>query len=73
MIIAAVRSKITVAVIVIRNCKIAVFIFFPKIDFIETHSFIRHAVTIRTPANADSGIIDIIPPRTNIESSSIAE
>ena len=71
--IAIVRSNTTVAIIVIRNCRMAVLIFLPKMDFIEVQSFILQAVTIRTPASAESGIIDITPPSTNIESSSIAE
>ena len=33
-----------------------------------SHSFMRHAVTIKIPARADIGIADIIGLRRNIES-----
>ena len=52
------------------NCAMAVLSFLLKMDFMVFHSFILHAVTISTPARAERGIIDITPPRTNMESSS---
>ncbi|MPM42194.1 hypothetical protein SDC9_88857 [bioreactor metagenome] len=40
---------------------------------IDSHSFIRHAVTISTPARAESGIVDIIGANINIESKRTTE
>ena len=65
--IATVKSKTTVASIVTKNCVILVLIRFLKIDLISSHSFIRHAVMISTPAKADKGICDMNGPNTNIE------
>ena len=71
--IATVRSNITVAAIVIRYWNIAVFIFLPKMSFITANSFILHAVTISTPASAAIGIFDITPPSRNIDAKSTSE
>ena len=40
---------------------------------IAGHSFILHAVTMRTPARAASGICDITGPRMSIEAMSVSE
>ena len=73
MAIAIVRSNITVASIVTINCVAETLSFLLKIFFITDHSFILHAVTIRTPASAARGIFDITGPRRNIEAISVTE
>ena len=42
-------------------------------DFIISHSFILHAVTISTPARAARGILDMTPPSRNIDAIIVIE
>ena len=65
--IATVKSKTTVAHIVIKYCEIFVLTLLWNNVLISCQSFIRQAVTIKTPASADKGIRDISEPSKNIE------
>ena len=65
--IAKLKSKITVAIIVKKNKHKAVWKRFWKNSLITDHSFIRHAVTTKTPANAGMGILDMTGDKSNID------
>ncbi|MPM27889.1 hypothetical protein SDC9_74404 [bioreactor metagenome] len=71
--IAMVRSNMTVATIVIANSKIAFPNFLSNMYFISFHSFMRQAVTIRTPASAAIGILEINFPRKSMDKRSPAD
>ena len=61
------KSFTLVEIIVAKNLIIPPTIFFEKIVLISAHSFILHAVTSKTPARAESGILAIIGANKNIE------
>lgn len=66
--IAILKSKITVQIIVRTNNRIADQYLWTNSSLIVLHSFIRQAVTIKTPASAGIGICDITGAKTSMES-----
>ena len=69
MMMASVRSNTTVAAMVMKNFIMPPLNLCPKMKWMFSQSFILHAVTIRTPASADSGIADITGASMNIDNS----
>ena len=67
MTIGILKSKMTVQTMVSPNSKIPDQYLLATNVFIVLHSFIRQAVTIKTPAKAGIGIFDIIGAKTIID------